>query len=338
MQLKKFTDNRSIGEAKVIYEQRILDSTLFYKMFGDEFNERSCPCCNSDEYSFFNKFHNLYDISICNKCLTKFVNPAPSKASLNYFYNECKSSKLIADIYKKRAKDNSKSFVDYRMKTVYDIIEKKENNNYNILEVGCGNGSGLNKLKNYLESSFSEISFKFTGVDINNSIVPTSGRGEINYIADDVLNYLENEAQQFDIILHYELIEHLVNPYNFMKLINKACKKDGYVIFTTPNASGLEMLIDHNEYRLLAHAIFPPMHLNAFSTININLFAHIHGFKLFEITTPGQLDVDIINNTKNINNYILEKLKKMDESSQAILQQLCIQLKSSSHMQAIFKK
>jgi 2-polyprenyl-6-hydroxyphenyl methylase / 3-demethylubiquinone-9 3-methyltransferase len=339
IKLTKFSENRSLEDAKAIYDQRIKDSILVYKKFKSDFFERNCPCCNSKDYSSIDKFHDTYNIAICKKCLTKFVNPSPSQSAINYFYNDCNASKLIANLYNKRARSkNGAVLIDSRIKTVNEIINKKEKERYSILELGCGNGSNLMKLRDHLQSSFKNFTFDYTGVDIRTSVSFSNNDKGVEFIDDDAINYLSKTSKKYDIILHYELIEHLIDPYNFMVILNSVCNSSGYIIFTTPNAEGLEMNIDYNEYRLLAHALFPPMHLNAFSSFNISLFAHLHGFKLYELTTPGQLDVDIINNTNIIDSQIINEVKKMDEYSQAVLQELCILLKASSHMQVILKK
>ena len=73
------------------------------------------------------------------------------------------------------------------------------------------------------------------------------------------------------IVLHFELIEHLVNPFNFNCAINALLVSGGVNFFTTPNGDGFDnVAVGYNKTRLLAHSIFPPMHLNPLSCLTMN--------------------------------------------------------------------
>ena len=113
------------------------------------------------------------------------------------------------------------------------------------------------------------------------------------------------------------------------------------MLFTTPNAGGLEVVAsDYNSRRLLAHSIFPPMHLNAFSTTNIVHFAMRSGFKVRSISTPGKLDVDMVcqNSDDILDDEALRALIQMDETEKAAVQHIIANLMASSHMKCVFAK
>ena len=100
---------------------------------------------------------------------------------------------------------------------------------------------------------------------------------DLELTASNAEAYVKSAAGRYDIILHFELIEHLADPYTFMTSLYSLLKTDGVMFFSTPNADGLEMLASgYNDFRLLAHSIFPPMHLNAFSVSNIGHFASVN--------------------------------------------------------------
>ncbi len=144
----------------------------------------------------------------------------------------------------------------------------------------------------------------------------------------------------FDIIACFEVIEHLINPAPFMKSIYENLNKGGYFIFTTPNALGLEIqAIGYNKRRLQAHAIFPPMHLNAFSTHNILYFAKKHNFALSYFDTPGRLDMSALTHSiKELENENLKKITHFSDEIKAYMQYLVAYLKASSHMRVVYRK
>ncbi|WP_218837282.1 hypothetical protein, partial [Helicobacter pullorum] len=145
---------------------------------------------------------------------------------------------------------------------------------------------------------------------------------------------------KFDFIVHYELIEHLVNPSLFMNIIKENLKINGMTIFTTPNILGLEaQAIGYNEERLQVHSVFPPMHLNSFSTQNILYFSIINGFKLKNLDTPGNLDVAALaykNDDLSISE--LRFLSKMDDEYKGGIQYLIKFLNASSYMRVVLEK
>lgn len=61
--------------------------------------------------------------------------------------------------------------------------------------------------------------------------------------------------KKFDIIIAGEIIEHLESPINFVKYCKSLLKKNGRLIITTPNATGLQYIrnpawcVYYKEYR-----------------------------------------------------------------------------------------
>ena len=136
--------------------------------------------------------------------------------------------------------------------------------------------------------------------------------------------------------MHFELIEHLPDPFKFMLSTKNLLDSDGVTYFHTPNAMGFDnQALWYNDFRPLAHGIFPPMHLQAFTTHNIILFLDRCGFSLNELKTPGKFDVDMINNySKEINKHksVFKLIKNFNEDQRNIIQLWLQKLKCSSHM------
>lgn len=49
--------------------------------------------------------------------------------------------------------------------------------------------------------------------------------------------------KQFDVVIAWDLIEHLNNVWLFLENVKKHLKKDGYFLFNTPNAYAINFLI-----------------------------------------------------------------------------------------------
>ena len=119
----------------------------------------------------------------------------------------------------------------------------------------------------------------------------------------------------------------------FIRSIHKLMNNKGIMYFQTPNILGLDnVALPYNKFRPLAHGIFPPMHLNAFSTQNITSFVIRAGFKLKNIETPGNFDVDIVKHFAKKNNFYSMLKNFKDKQTLKKIQFLIRELRASSHM------
>lgn len=338
----RFKDNRSPEDAKEIYLQRIDDARYIFQKHKDNFIHRNCPYCGADDYSPIEDFDNSYKIAACNVCNSHYVNPCPDVNALSDYYNNGRCNILLEEIVKKRQSRKSVSFIfDNRLAEVCDIVKNRFNKkNIKILEIGCSSGIFLNKLQKYLSEHLPSHQFELFGVDIDSNAISNPANDSLNLTCQSIESYLETANQTFDIVLHFELIEHLSDPYHFILNARELLSEGGYMLFTTPNYNGLEMIASsYNDFRLLAHGIFPPMHLNAFSTLNITHFIIRAGLKLVTVSTPGNFDVDMVRITENkSNDSIWSYLETLDENTLGFIQQLVKHLKGSSHMQVCVRK
>ncbi|MEM3405613.1 MAG: class I SAM-dependent methyltransferase [Candidatus Pacearchaeota archaeon] len=165
----------------------------------------------------------------------------------NQFYHSCVHNYLINDIeyYLIRAKI---SFLRY-----FSNIPLK---NKKILEYGCGMGQNIflikNQAKGYDISKFALKFCKQKGIKIINN-----------------KKFIKNNF--YDIILSSHVLEHLENPLNNLKFLNRKLKKGGLLILIIPleknNKSSLNP--DLKNY-----------HLYSWTFKTINNLLHKAGFKV----------------------------------------------------------
>lgn len=337
--LAKFNSNRSLEEALEIYNQRISDALWIHEKHKNYFITRPCFLCGKSDFTKVDKFHDAYDVVKCNVCMTKSVNPVPSEEALIDYYNTGKCNALLEQLLKSRYKKTDNFIMDDKVRVVLDLIRKINKVDIHILEIGCNSGAFLSKLKFFSEKQFPEKNFYFKGIDIDSNAIKRKVDSDLDLIAVSAEMYVKSSLVQYDVVLHFELIEHLPDPYSFLTSIYRLLNDDGVMFFSTPNSEGLEMIASgYNGYRPLAHSIFPPMHLNAFSTSNIVHFAIRGGFKVIEVSTPGKLDIDMLSLFESELEPGLKAISNLDEDTKGLIQYLVSYLGGSSHMQCIFKK
>jgi len=340
MKKTSFEANRSLETAIKIYEQRIIDAKEIYDKHKDNFVERSCPICSSNLKIYQEDFHETYKIVKCKACGSTYSSPAPNLDAIEDYYKNCECNRMLAELTRSRSK---KFNVDDRVKTIEKIIQENKYKKLKILEVGCSSGLFLQGLSNHLSENYPKIKIEMSGIDLDGDAIKNSVDSHLDLqcsSAEDLIA-LENKPRSYDLILHYELIEHLLDPFQFMVTVKELLKPGGYTIFTTPNALGVENLASgYNSRRLIAHAIFPPMHLNAFSVQNIPLFSYRLGLEIVEISTPGKLDIDMIcKNADFLTDDSYAQISNInDEALKDYLQEYTSHSLVSSHMQCILRK
>ena len=336
--------NRSMSEALKIYNQRVEDAVLVHDKFSHEFIDRECPVCGLRQSVEIDRFHDTYGVARCQHCMSVFVNPCPTVEALKYYYNNCACNEMLGHLYRERAREGDQLILSSRTLGVIDIVKdvlEKVGTSVNILEVGCNSGAFLTELKSGLKQEGIGEYCNLVGVDIDEVAVKKCTAPDLELYACPVEEFARNSSSKFDVVLHFELIEHLPDPYRFMRSVWSLMNPGGIQYFHTPNALGLDnSALGWNATRLLAHGIFPPMHLNAFTTQNVVHFALRGGFSVMDIKTPGKLDVDMVRMMCDElpDDSVFSAISTFDKDQLAIVQELVTTLYGSSHMSVLLSR
>lgn len=122
----------------------------------------------------------------------------------------------------------------------------------NVLEVGCGEDKPLSKI---LTGGAAAHVNTYVGVDLNKLKESNSQRltfiGEFNFVRD--YKKVPTPAGGFDVIVHFEVIEHMAVPHGAKML--KACydllKPGGVMLMSTPCYDGRRHAANHiHEYTI----------------------------------------------------------------------------------------
>ena len=118
-----------------------------------------------------------------------------------------------------------------RIEFILDQLAQNNMKNPNILDLGCGGG--------LISESMSRLGCKVTGIDFvkkNIEVAKLHAKKKklnINYIHADIEKYITNK--KYDVIIMFEILEHLNNWRTFIKKINNNLKKNGIIIISTIN-------------------------------------------------------------------------------------------------------
>lgn len=144
-----------------------------------------------------------------------------------------------------------------------DLVKMLPKIDGKILEVGCGAGATLEYLK--------KMGAKYVvGVDINQEAINIAQRRNIDSVIllDAERENLPFGEKEFDCIILADILEHLYNPWDFLKKICKHLKDDGYILMSIPNIRYYIIMWDlivHNEWKYEQAGILDNTHLRFFT-------------------------------------------------------------------------
>jgi 2-polyprenyl-3-methyl-5-hydroxy-6-metoxy-1,4-benzoquinol methylase len=125
-----------------------------------------------------------------------------------------------------------------------------------VLEIG----SGIGLIEFYIRNKNKSI--KYLGIEIDKESFQKSQTLKLNTINHD-FTFIENIEESFDVIMLWEVLEHLQGLSLFLKLAYDRLNVGGKIILSTPNYN---KIYNYPEREL--DAIFqdiPPIHLNFFT-------------------------------------------------------------------------
>lgn len=253
------------------------------RLFADKksFIQINCPACGGKKYKV--QFEKLgFTYVLCHDCGTLFVNPRPPSKLLKEFYTRSRSTSFfVHDFFMPVAEARREKIFLPRAKYIRDTLPEMSKSI--VGDIGAGFGIFLEELgKSWPSVRLIAIEPSIEMVDICRKkgleVIPSS------------LEDIQGWDSQFDLLVSFELFEHLYNPDEFLKKIRHILRPGGYLFITTLNGEGFDIQIFWEKSK----SISPPQHLNFFNPRSITMLLEANNFHVEKADTPGKLDWDIV--------------------------------------------
>jgi len=216
-----------------------------------KYNSSNCPLCGQlAKHDFIGQDFmfdrsKFYNYSKCQSCKISFQDPIPDLATINSYYpnnyenyDDPKPSRLsfiekIRLQYHHGYSNLIKNNLLNRCLSNIIFFDKKIINNIsdgNFLDIGCGNGSRLIKMRN--------LGWNVHGVELNKFAYIKCKKNNLN-VQNTSLEKANFKKNYFDVIYMSHLIEHLHNPTEVIEICDLLLKKGGKLYIHTPNLNAL---------------------------------------------------------------------------------------------------
>lgn len=231
-----------------------------------------CEFCESSRGKIFIKAHNV-EYAKCDECGLIYQHPILSMDEINDIYD---------DNYFEYEIENQDNFFNLMKLSLSDINFSEIEKNIpfkRALDIGSATGKLLSLLK--------KQGFETEGVEICEASANYAIEKHGLSIHKKPLEEIGFKDEYFSVVHLSHLIEHVPAPGELLKEIYRITARGGYVILTTPNASGFFAKIYDKNWRAVM-----PQHLWLFRKKTLSNYLKNVGFQIEKTVSWGAIPIE----------------------------------------------
>lgn len=221
-----------------------------------------CPICQVDFPLPWGE-KNGFDILQCVSCSHIFANLGDKKipdGSEDHFREKITNGQMESDLdyYKHLCGGEEKGAPTYVTAShVLRMLSKlMHKSSKKLLDIGCGSG--------YLVHKASVSGYSALGIDPGGWGQIAAGDKGISvkqcYLSDDTFDF------KFDVITATDVLEHIPDPIEFLKLLASYINSDGYIVISIPYADSIEAKLKGDRWDMIE----PPTHSQFFGKSSLS--------------------------------------------------------------------
>lgn len=291
-----------------------------------EMQHRPCPGCGEDKpVPTFGK--NGFSLVRCGQCDTLYVNPVPSQDALSAFYHHSQSADYWANVFFPAVAEARRAPIyQPRARRVASYASTPQR----LVDVGAGAGLLLEEFQ-ALDADVSIAAVepgKAHAVELRQKNIETFEGFAAEAAADPAW------AGAADVVTCFEVLEHVSDPAALFKDLAALTRPGGLIIVSGLSGSGFDI----KTLGALSKPVSPPHHLTFLSITGAEKLLGRCGLDVVDISTPGELDVDIVRNVALDNPDILDDpairqlIVEADDDARQAFQEMLREERRSSHM------
>jgi|SaaInlStandDraft_2_1057019.scaffolds.fasta_scaffold15001_4 SAM-dependent methyltransferase len=279
-------------------------------------NQMNCPICDSTDHQILKEFNQSITsdskmisekvaTTICCDCGNVFNLHGARNKTFNFYQNSYdlhgSSFQAETQIYEK----NTMSLSDWRLQHLLSLNILQSSGK--ILDIGCGKGNFLQ------EFQFTFSNWDLFGVESSKISLNIAKQNLSKFNFHEGIYKKEIFPTKFNLIVAFNVLEHIENPKLFLENIHHDLDIDGYVCFDVPN------------FKINPADFFVYDHLTHFTSDTLRNLLHEVGFKiiklvednnkvpLFVICKKSDKKLNIINYFPIMKKLVLDMMNYNDE-------------------------
>lgn len=310
------------------------DGEIFFSDHS-RFKEVDCPGCGSEQREAgLEKFKFKY--MLCSDCGSLYLSPRPSVKMYERYYRESDSVRFWSThFFKETAEARRQKIFRPRALLVAEWAKRCgaiPDDGGLFVDIGSGYGIFLQEIESL--GLFKHI----IGIEPAPDLAQI-GREQGFEIIEKKLEAIKDGELMAAFATAFEVLEHVFDPLEFLMSSNRILRQGGTLMLTTLTVSGFDIqtLWEHSK------SVYPPHHINLLSVEGICRLVERSGLQLVDLSTPGELDVDIVRNIHAENPKIslsrfARSIIHAPENVRASFQSFLKSNKLSSHIRVIGKR
>lgn len=227
-----------------------------------------CEVCQSARLVIWATVAN-YDYYRCKVCKYLYVHPKPSAQEIEKYYQDARFYEQ-AESEEARLSEEAKR----RMRLLTGLAQKYGLDK-SLLDVGCASGIFLEqaRAKGWLAE----------GIELS-PVLASRARSKGFKVMDGRLEDLNGKGT-YPVVTAWEVIEHAMNPANFLAKLRSHVQEGGLLALSTPLSNGIPARLLRSRFPM----IYPPEHLSLFSRKSIVILGRHRGLKMVRFQSFSNL-------------------------------------------------
>lgn len=298
---------------------------------GDRVPHACVACAGADLQAEFDK--NGFAYATCRRCGTLFQTPRPPLQAFEAFYRDSVSSRYWAEqFFPTVAEARRERIFRPRVERLVQMCEAHGITVGQLVDVGAGYGILLDEWRR-LRPRTGMLAIE------PSSTLAAECRAKGLEVIEDIAENVTGYQGHADLVVCFEVLEHVYDPLLFIRTLADLAKPGGYVFVSTLCVDGFDIQTLWER----SNSIFPPHHINFLSVDGFGRLFERAGLEVVSITTPGVLDVDIVRNAwrKDPNHFAGNRFLGQlmaDDTRAAAFQDFLSANRLSSHAWVFAKK
>jgi SAM-dependent methyltransferase len=257
-----------------------------------------------------------------------YVSPRPPAEAFSRYYRDSESARYWAStFYRETAEARREKLWKPKSRMVHDLLGDGA---HTLLDIGGGYGIFAEEYRRLSGRPVTVIEPGPALADV------CRGRGLA------VVERFLEAVQPADLppgpraFVSFELFEHLHDPEAFCRHLFGLMAPGDRFLFTTLSGTGADIQALWQDSK----SVSPPHHLNFLNPRSVRLLLERVGFEVVRVTTPGQLDVDILANAREAikDRFWRTFVAQADEGQRSAMQAFLAAHGLSSHMMVLCQR